>query len=206
MHTSNQEAFDLPSRLIAKKFLFRLIYGGTAYTYAHDPDFVDVSTSEKFWQRAIDKFCDKYKGWNNWWADIIREAQMTGKVVNPATKRSYIYEPGRNYRGELTWPVTTIKNYPVQGLAADLMSIARISFRNRFKQAGIEGILVNTVHDSIVVDCASKELERVVVIFKEVFDDLPMNFEKIFKVSFNLPLRCEVSYGNNMKELTEFKF
>lgn len=45
VHGSNQEAFGLPSRLIAKVFVFRLIYGGSAYSYAHDPDFMGVTVS-----------------------------------------------------------------------------------------------------------------------------------------------------------------
>mgnify|MGYP001599047267 CR=1 FL=1 len=61
VHANNAERFKLPTRLVAKTFLFRLIYGGGAYSYAHDPDFTDVSTSEKFWQRVIDESYDKYQ-------------------------------------------------------------------------------------------------------------------------------------------------
>ena len=38
-HKDNQKRFGLPSRLIAKTFVFRLIYGGGAYSYANDPNF-----------------------------------------------------------------------------------------------------------------------------------------------------------------------
>jgi len=200
-HTLNQDAFGLPSRLIAKKFIFRLIYGGTAHTYANDPDFTDVSTAEKFWQKAIDKFCDKYSGWNGWWTSLIQEATTTGKIINPATRRTYEYSP---INGK--WPVTTIKNYIVQGLAADLMSIARVSAFKRFKERQIQGVFVNTVHDSIVADVPNHEVDRTVELFFDVFKKLPHNFEQVFKVPFDLPTRCEVSVGNNMKELEEVDF
>ena len=55
MHSENQKRFKLPSRLIAKTFVFRLIYGGSAYSYAHDPDFRDIG-NESFWQDVIDAF------------------------------------------------------------------------------------------------------------------------------------------------------
>ena len=203
-HSLNQEEFGLPSRLIAKKFIFRKIFGGTAYSYAHDPDFTDVSSSEKFWQRVIDKSDEKYIGWYKWWIRLIQEATTTGKVVNHATKRTYEYTP-KISNGESKWPETTIKNYIVQGTAADLMSIARVSFFKRFKESKVDGVLVNTVHDSIVVDCANNEVERVAKMFYEVFEDIPTNFEKIFGVPFNLPTRAEVSVGKNMKELEEIK-
>jgi len=83
------------------------------------------------------------------------------------------------------------------------MAIARVSFNKRFQNSSIKGLQVNTVHDSIVCDIEEYELERVTKMFHEVFDDLPVNFEKMFKTKFNLPLRCEVSAGKNMKEIVE---
>jgi len=180
------------------------MYGGGAYSYAHDPDFTDVSTSEKFWQKVIDRFYEKYKGLAAWHTKLIKEAVTTGQVVMP-TGRIYKYELKRNHRGELEPPQTTIKNYPVQGLGADLMSIARVSFMRRFKDAGINGELVNTIHDSIVVDVPKHEVRKVVELFHSVFADIPNNFERLFKRSFNLPLRCEVGVGDNMKGLVEYK-
>lgn len=197
-HTLNQEAFNLPSRLIAKTFVFRLIYGGTAYSYANDPDFTSVGYSEKKWQGVIDAFCMKYTGWDKWWTSLIQQATTTGKIINPATRRCYEYT---KVRGE--WPQTTIKNYIVQGLAADLMAIARVSFMKRFKNADINGFLVNTVHDSIVVDVHKDDIERTAQLFADVFSSIPDNFYKLFGVEFNLPVRCEVSVGKNMKELEE---
>ena len=64
IHSLNQTAFNLPSRLIAKVLVFRIIYGGSAFSFANDPDFRDTSTSEKYWQSVIDKFYAKYKGYS----------------------------------------------------------------------------------------------------------------------------------------------
>lgn len=201
IHSENVKAFHLPSRLIAKTFLFRLIYGGTSYSYPRDPDFMEVSTSEKFWQKVIDRFHEKYTGWDKWWISLMQEASTTGRIVNPYTGRTYDYS---KVRGE--WPETTIKNYIVQGLAADIVAVARVSFARRFHAAGIEGVIINTVHDSIIVDVPSYEVDRVVRIFHEVFRDLPANLERVFKKPFDLPLRCEVEAGMNMGETEEVKF
>ena len=61
IHRANQAAFALPSRLIAKVFLFRWIYRGSAFAYSRDPDFMPVSKSVEFWQDVIDKYYRKYK-------------------------------------------------------------------------------------------------------------------------------------------------
>lgn len=204
MHTLNQDAFGLPSRLIAKVLIFRIMYGGSGYSFAKDSDFINVSTSVKYWEDKIEAFYSKYKGFREWHNKIVSLAVKQGYLLMP-TGRRYNFELVRNYKGELEAPQTTIKNYPVQGLGADLMAIARVSFKKRWDNAQIIGKCVNTVHDSIVVDVPSYEIHRVAVLFHEVFRDLPANFQKIFGVEFNLPLKCEVKVGANMMEMEEYK-
>lgn len=198
-HTENQKRFGLPSRLIAKTFVFRLIYGGSAYSYANDPDFTSVSTKERFWQRVIDEFYSKYSGVANWHTALMSEATTTGKLRMPTGRFFGYHSTQRN--GDLVWPRTCILNYPVQGTAADLMAIARVSFFRRFKAGKFTGVLISTIHDSIVVDVPNEEVEAVCKLFEEVFRDIPLNYERIFGVKFPLPCRCEVSYGPNKLDL-----
>ena len=193
-HTDNQTRFGLPSRLIAKTFVFRLIYGGSAYSYANDTNFTDVSNSESFWQNVIDEFYSKYTGLGEWHKKIVATAMKDRKITMP-TGRVYNYEPEVKY-GKVKWPRTKILNYPVQGLGADLMAIARVSLANRLK--GMEKIkLINTVHDSIIVDFDSKVCDNIsiVKIVDQCFTDIPLNFKKLFGVEFNLPMRVECQVG-----------
>lgn len=204
MHTLNQESFGLPSRLIAKVLIFRIMYGGTGYSFAKDSDFISVSTSAKYWENKIENFYAKYTGFRDWHKYIVQTATRQGYLLMP-TGRKYNFELVRNYKQELEAPQTTIKNYPVQGLGADLMAIARVSFKRRWDNAGIVGKCINTVHDSIVVDVPTYEVPRVAQLFHDVFRDLPANFQKMFKVEFNLPLRCEVKVGKNMMDMEEYQ-
>ena len=195
-HTDNQNRFGLPSRLIAKTFVFRLIYGGSAYSYANDPNFTDVSKSESFWQNVIEEFYKKYKGLNQWHKDIVAKAMRDRQITMP-TGRIYKYEPEIKY-GKVKWPRTKILNYPVQGLGADLMAIARVSLANRLKdKQGVK--LINTVHDSIIVDFDEKVCDNIsiVTLVDKCFTDIPLNFKKLFGVEFNLPMRVECQVGLN---------
>ena len=203
-HNDNQTRFKLPSRLIAKTFVFRLIYGGQAYSYANDFNFMSVSSSERFWQKVIDAFYEKYKGLEDWHTRILQNTRETGSLEIPSG-RIFEFNPEVTPFGDLKWPRTTILNYPVQGLAADIMSIIRVSFYTLWKKEKIDGYLVSTVHDSIIVDINPKELHKVAALFFQVFNDLPKNFSNYFGVDFNLPTRCEISYGKNLKDLTEIK-
>lgn len=203
IHEANRAMLGLPSRLIAKVFVFRLIYGGSAYAYSVDTDFAICGFSAKKWQEIIDKFYSKYKGLAQWHTSLIQQVVSTGFLKMP-TGREYHYEAKPDYKGEMKWPRTTILNYPVQGLGADLMAIARVDFAKRFQDNKIKGVLINTVHDSIEVDVMNiDEVKRTSKLFFETFQTIPQNFKAIFGVEYNLPMFCEVSYGQNRKDLKE---
>ncbi len=208
IHALNQKVLGLPpgdlGRLIAKIFIFRLMYGGSAYSYANDSDFTMVSTSEKFWQQKIDGFYHKYKQFAEWHVKIVKDAVDNGYLRTPSG-RQYDFELVRNYRNDLEPPQTLIKNYPVQGLGADVMSIARVSFRRRQINGKMAGLSINTIHDSIVCDIPEEWVGRYAQTFHDVFADIPRNFKLVFGVEFDLPLRCEVKAGPNMMEMEEYK-
>lgn len=201
IHSRNQEAFGLPTRLVAKVLVFRLIYGGTEHSFARDPDFTPVSRSKDYWKKVIDKFYSKYSGLAAWHTKIIQEVVETSELIMPTGRRfSFI----RNERGE--WPVTTIKNYPVQSLGADIMSIIRVDFAKRFwDNKKIEGKLRSTVHDSIVADVTDASVKNTTHLLYNVFEDMPKNFKQIFGRDYNLPLGCEIKVGSNLKDLEKYK-
>jgi len=201
LHDDNRVTFGLPSRLIAKVFLFRIIFGGSAYSFAKDPDFAEVKFSVKQWEGVIDKFYSKYKGIHAWHIEIVRTATTKGILTIP-TGRSWKFEMKRDWKGELEWPITTMKNYPVQGLEADLMMIVRVSLHNRLKHIK-EILIINSVHDSVLVDCPDKHVAFVTRTMLEVFEDVPKNFEKLFGVKFNLPFRGEIEIGKTWGTMEE---
>lgn len=202
-HEDNRQRFGLPSRLIAKTFLFRLIYGGSAFSYANDPEFNHVSDDTEFWQNVINEFYAKYSGLAEWHKSLLETVGATGRYTSPSG-RIYNFEPYQNKRGEWKLPRTKILNYPVQGLGADIVMLSRISLWKRVKAHSGEVLtrFVNTVHDDIWLDTPSHELKgidkegnpcyNICNEIKGVFEDLPANFERAFKTPFNLPCRYEI--------------
>lgn len=205
IHKANQAAFNLPSRLIAKVFLFRWIYRGSAFAYSKDPDFAPVSTSVQFWQDVIDKYYSKYKQILATHEKYIKDATTTGKVTSPFG-REYQFTPVKKWNGDIKWNESDITNYPNQGCGADVMAVARVAVYQRWKRMGFNGKLISTVHDSIVADVPDNEVEPVSVLFDEVFKDLPKLVTQAYGVDWNIPMLGEVSIGPNMAELTEVKF
>lgn len=200
-HELNKVAFQLPSRLISKIYLFRTIFRGQGYSFANDPAFMHVSAKADYWDEVNEKFYKKYKGINKChyaWLDICAK---NGAIESPLGRRWQI--PLLNSFGKVNW--TVFSNYPVQGTGADIMMLARISFYNRLKKLGCPVLLLQTVHDSIVVDCPNEYVQRVAQLFHEVFKDLQANIKKIFGYTWVVPLECEVKAGPNQKDMKELK-
>lgn len=202
IHESNQRAFGLPTRLVAKTFVFRLLYGGSAYAYANDPDFTHVSRKERWWQQRIDAFYSKYQGIADWHRSLVTTVGKTGKLIMP-TGREYVFLMKRDKEGNSVLPRTQILNYPVQGLGADLMAIVRVCLHKRMQAAGLTGLLVCTVHDSVLIDAPKSEVAKICKLVYRVFEDLPENFERLFKIPFNLKLGVEVQVGETWGNMLE---
>ena len=181
-----------------------LIYGGSAWAYALDPEFKPVSSKPEYWQGIINEYYKKYEGLGEWHKWLMHEATTTGRVVCP-TGRFFPFVPYLK-RGEFTWPRTTILNYPVQGTGADLVSLARVEFFRRFKEEQIDGVVISSVHDSLVCDVHSSYVTRTAELLQESIEKIPELFEYRFGQEFNLPVSAEILAGPNHKELEELQY
>lgn len=202
-HSLNQVAFDLPSRLIAKIYLFRTIFRGSGYSFSIDPAFMHVSTSPKYWDAVGEKFFSKYNGidrCHNQWAENV----VAGKPLVGPLGREWFLPMRRNYRGEMAIPWTTLTNYPVQGTGADVMAVARVDLAKRLKALGWPVLLVCTVHDSIIIDGPDEYVDGVSELMYQVFDDLIPNIKEIFGYTWTVPMACEVKVGPNFKDMKFF--
>jgi DNA polymerase I-like protein with 3'-5' exonuclease and polymerase domains len=179
-----------------------LIYGGTAFSYANDPDFTGVSSSVEFWQKVIDAYYTKYKGVKQWHDELLNTVKRD-KFITIPSGRSYEFKPTFRY-GDWQWPLTTIKNYPVQGFGADLVMLARIEFYRRFKESQLEGKIIQTIHDSIVVDTPSKNCYTISMMLKESVELVPELCKRHFNYDFSLPLNVEIQTGVNKRDLKEY--
>ena len=196
-HAKNQAAFSLPSRLIAKIFLFRTIFRGSGWSFANDPDFTHVSSSPEFWDDMNAKFYAKYSDIDkvhNRWKDVV----ISGKPIQGPLGRAWSINLQRDRFGNIKIPWTTLSNYPVQGTGADLMMLARLAAHKRIRDAGL-------LCDSIVVDTQEKYLEPIAKIFEEVFTDLPAIVKKTFGYEWKTPMAGECKYGPNMLQMEKFK-
>ena len=110
-----------------------------------------------------------------------------------------------------TFSPTKVKNYQVQGYATgDIVPVVlgalwrtMLAF-NRSRGARVVN-LINTVHDSVLFDCASYSVgEEWARIAKTVMESAPKLVHERLGVEFSMPLKVEAEIGKdwfNMKEL-----
>ena len=61
----------------------------------------------------------------------------------------------------------------------------------------MQSCIVNTVHDSIVIDVHPDEVDSVLGVIKNTNDRLKIIVDKQFKIDLNVPLVLEAKIGNN---------
>jgi DNA polymerase-1 len=196
IHEKNRRILNLPERLIAKRFLFRTIFRGSGWAFAHDPDFFHVSKEPEYWDDLNAKFFAKYKGLNQCHTQWAQQVAIGKTIVSPLGNQWFVpLKPD----GSIPWTVLT--NWPVQGTGADIVMLARIILRSRLRKESSTSLAVNTVHDSIVYDCPTqKEVDLVAKTAIESFRDVSSNIERMWNVKVPLLFTGEVKVGPTLNE------
>ncbi|HET8685321.1 MAG TPA: DNA polymerase, partial [Methanosarcina sp.] len=107
--------------------------------------------------------------------------------------------------GRVKWPITKIKNYPVQGFGADLVKLARIEAAKRIKEE-TKGLLIGTIHDSLVADAPKDDAEKVCRILMESVAKIPELCYNIYGYKFSLPMLSEGFIGPNKNDMESYKY
>jgi DNA polymerase I-like protein with 3'-5' exonuclease and polymerase domains len=144
-----------------------------------------------------EQFTKKYSGIGKWHKELAREALATGKIKTPSGREFSFPDVTRRSNGTVTF-FTQIKNFPVQSFAtADIVPISLIYIDKLLGINQMQSCIVNTVHDSLVIDVHPKEKDKVLRIIHAANDRLLAIVNKKWKLDFNVPLLLEAKIGPN---------
>ena len=144
-----------------------------------------------------EQFTKKYSGIARWHKELAREALGTGKITTPSGREFSFPDVVRRSNGSVTY-FTQIKNFPVQSFAtADIVPISLIYIDQLLGINQMQSCIVNTVHDSIVIDVHPNEKEKVLRVIKAANDSLITIVNRKWNIDFNLPLLLEAKIGDN---------
>jgi DNA polymerase I-like protein with 3'-5' exonuclease and polymerase domains len=172
------------SRQDAKAHTFKPLYGGQSGT----------DDEKRYYQFFREKYTGIAEAQQNW----IDEVLETGALTTEWGLRYYWPNTTMDRSGYVK-NTTSICNYPVQAFAtAEIIPIALTSFWHRIKDAGLDMFIVNTVHDSIIVELPEEEEEKFHELARQclIYDVYPY-LEKVYGVKLTVPLGCGVMTGTH---------
>ena len=170
----------------AKASTFRPLYGGSQGTFAQRVYFQE--------------FFGKYAGVFNWHKTLQSEA-IENEVVTTATGRQFAFPNVYRTKQGNASSKTQIVNYPVQSVAtAEIVPLGVILLHKQLKERGLKSLVINTVHDSVIVDCHPDEIEEVKQIAPTCLVKAQDEAEKRFGLEKFIPLEVEMSIGKNWME------
>ena len=171
------------SRQDAKAHTFAPLYGATG--------FGRTKAEAAYYEH----FTEKYKGVAAWHSRLAKEALNTSKIVAPSGREYSFPDVERRASGRVSH-FTQIKNYPVQGFATgDIVPLCLLHIEYLLR--GKNSCIVNTVHDSIVIDVHPDEETEVISIIEGTNEELLDLINTRWAINFNVPLLLEAKIGPN---------
>lgn len=212
-------------RKTAKIMTFQLSYGAGAKRIAQDFGLPLAET-----QAFIDSFTDKYSGVAEWWeacnTTVNRDLQPHAIFMEPDPEyRSNMVLPygkrytfigqykKQRYKGDALVSVGPqyIKNYPIQGLAADILKMAQASLWRSRGELLRRGVVPSIqIHDSLYFRAKEEvDLAELLKLLKHHMLDYPV--QRINELAGMewwpeaLPLRIDMKIGQRWSNMREYK-
>ena len=143
------------------------------------------------------QFTKKYSGIGKWHEELAKEALNTGKITTPSGREFAFPDVQRRMYGGVTF-FTQIKNFPVQSFAtADIVPVSLIYIDKLLEANKLQSCIVNTVHDSIVIDVHPDEVSMVLKVIDTANNNLLKIVNNKWRLDFNVPLLLEAKIGPN---------
>ena len=87
-----------------------------------------------------------------------------------------------------------------------MVPLALISLHNELRNQECKSVVVNTVHDSIVLDVYPGEEQKVARITYDAMTGVDKVFEEVYNVKWRVPLEVDVEIGKNWLDMEDFSF
>ncbi len=216
----NEDAHWTKERKGAKQFSFQRAYGAGAPAISESTG-LDIGLVYKLIE-AEEALYSKVKEVNEEWIRQVnhsvkeRDGIIAGVLRSPTgTEYRFAREPDQ--RGRMTIKPTIVKNYPIQGMAADIIKLILARIRQFLfeyntwidpadgerSMNGAPVLVVNTVHDSVIFDVPAQVVlphlagELITLFTEGVLGDL----SRRLGIDFNVPIRADAEAGDNWYEM-----
>jgi DNA polymerase-1 len=208
-HGKNEEAKALRlKRDIAKTCNFLTGYGGGAFGLQ-----TVLANQQVYWQieeceKLIRLFFDSYPSVRDLLSYYKRFIQDNSVAVS-IFGRVRVFEEAQSDDPEIASKAMRAGcNHLIQSTASDMLLMCLVIIEQLMRDAGLDSILISTVHDSLVVDALRSELPQVHEIVSTVLNNMPEFFVKYLGDDYDtswmiVPFAGDSSVGFNMADMRD---
>jgi DNA polymerase-1 len=170
----------------AKTVNFGIVYGVSAFGLSNQ---TSLSRSES--KDLIDAYYKTYPRLKQYIGEQVEIAREQGYVQTISGRRRYLKDINSQNMVVRGGAERNAVNAPIQGSAADIIKIAMINIQKRLVNENWKSKMLLQVHDELVFDVHTSELERIKPMIKE-------EMESAFIL--DVPLEVDMGQGNNWLE------
>jgi len=174
----------------AKVVNFGIAYGMSPRGLARD-----LAISQEEATQYILNYFATYPGVQDYMRDTVERARRDGYVTTLLNRRRYLPDLGNPNPRVREFADRTAINTPIQGTAADLMKVAMLHVGSALRREGLRARTTLQVHDELMFECPKPELDALAALVVESMTNA---------MALEVPLRVEVEYGPNWKELADW--
>ncbi|MFO7964289.1 MAG: DNA polymerase I [Desulfobacterales bacterium] len=167
----------------AKIINFGIIYGMGPFSLAKE-----LNISQKMAKSYIHNYFSRYKGVKRFIDRTIAEAKTTEKTSTLLDRIRMIPEINSSNANLRSFAERIAVNTPIQGTAADLIKLAMIHIHREIEKRGLQSAMLLTVHDELVFEVPSEELELAVSLVKTTMEGI---------WDLKVPLKVNIAQGEN---------
>jgi DNA polymerase-1 len=171
----------------AKVINFGIVYGLSAYGMAQR---LGIPREES--QAIIDAYFARYRGVREWIDTTLEEVRKTGRVRTLFGRIRPIPDIHSKDFAARQFAERAAVNTPIQGTAADLIKLAMIRVHRQLKEHGRSARLLLQVHDELVLELPSGEVETVRDLLK---------YEMENAAQLNVPLVVDSRVADNWMDM-----
>ena len=191
IHTATaSKVFNIPmeevtreQRSAAKAVNFGIIYGQSAFGLAQS---LNISRTEA--KSIIDSYFEQFGALKSYMDRVMVDARDDGYVETIMKRRRYLPDINSANAVVRGFAERNAVNAPIQGSAADIIKMAMIRVHNALKNHHLKTRMILQVHDELVFDVPTDEVEVVKALVKESMEHA---------VEVGVPLEVEVGSGAN---------
>ena len=187
------EVFNVPleevtsqMRSSAKAVNFGIVYGISDFSLAQD-----LKITKKEASQYMSVYFDRYPKIKAYLEGTVEKAKEDGYVLTILNRRRFIPEIKSSNKIVKALGDRLAMNAPIQGSAADIIKIAMVKVYNRLREEKLKSTLILQVHDELILNVKSDEVDKVRNLVKEEMENA---------VNLKVPMEVDINEGTTWYE------